>query len=248
MLIPAVRQQKILDFVRSKDIAYINDLISNLNISLSTLRRDLKDLEREGKVEILRGGGVKLRKSNVELDLSVKIQLNEDMKKKIALKAVEYIENGDVIFMDPSSTTYMMIDHLKCKDGITVVTNSIAHVNKLISINIPVIMIGGNLKSSTNSCVGPIAESTLRELRFNKCFLGANGITINQGITNHDIREKIVKRIAIENSFESYFLIDSTKYGTVTMCKVADIDECFIITDSYFEEFKNYQNIIIADK
>jgi DeoR family fructose operon transcriptional repressor len=129
---------------------------------------------------------------------------------------------------------------------ITVVTNGFFHISQLAAHQIPCIMIGGTIKQSTNSCIGPLAETALKGLNFNKCFLGSNGFSKSSGITNHDINEYTIKRIAMDQSLESYFLLDASKYNVVTMIKVASLTEAFIITDKHIADLDEYTNIILA--
>ncbi|HBI72671.1 MAG TPA: DeoR/GlpR transcriptional regulator [Lachnospiraceae bacterium] len=245
-MIPAIRQQTIVNLLSENEIMYMDDLIKQLDVSSSTLRRDLRELEKSGKINILHGGGVQMNRKNVELSIAAKLNLNKDAKNKIALKACSFIEDNDVIFIDPSSTTLQMIPYLVNRK-ITVVTNGFYHISQLASHQIPCIMIGGNIKQATNSCIGPLAESALRGLNFNKCFLGSNGFSINYGITNHDINEFTIKKIAMEQSVKPYFLLDSSKYNIVTMIKVASLTDADIITEKRIPELDEYENIIVAD-
>lgn len=245
-MIPVMRQQKILSLLQSGDIIYTDSLLEQMDISLSTLRRDLKELEKEQKIVQLHGGGVQLAKGNMELKISSKLNLNKKAKIKIAKKAASFVSNGDVIFLDPSSTTLPIIPHLKGKD-VTVVTNGIYHITQLCAESIPCIMLGGNIKMSTSSCIGHTTEAALEELNFNKCFLGANGFSVKAGITNHDINEKQIKRLAINHSLESFFLMDSSKYNIITMTKVASIDEVPIITEKDIPELKDIAQLILSE-
>jgi DeoR family fructose operon transcriptional repressor len=227
------------------DLVYMDYLSEFLKISLSTLRRDLRELEQLGKVSLLHGGGVQINRKNTELSIAAKLTINKEAKSAIALKACTYIQDNDVIFLDPSSTTLQMIPHLANRN-ITVITNGIYHINQLASHNIQGIMIGGNIKQSTTSCIGPLAESALNGLNFNKCFLGANGFSRKSGITNYDIYEYTIKRIAIDKSVQTYFLLDSAKYNIVTMKRVAALTEAFIITEKEIGDLYDYNNIILA--
>jgi DeoR family fructose operon transcriptional repressor len=244
-MIPAIRQQTIIDLLTENDTIYMEFLSDFLKISLSTLRRDLRELENFGKVTLLHGGGIQLSRKSTELSISAKLSLNKDAKNKIALKACSYIQDDDVIFLDPSSTTLQMIPHLANRN-ITVITNGIYHINQLAAHQIPGIMIGGNIKQSTNSCIGPLAEAALMQLNFSKCFLGSNGFSKKSGITNHDINEYTIKKIAMEKSTESYFLLDSSKYNIITMIKVSSLSDAFIITEKEMPELCDYRNIIYA--
>ncbi len=246
-MIPALRQQTILDLLKnSNTILYVDDLSAKLNVSSSTLRRDLKELAENDHLTLLHGGGIKLiEKKNTEQNIISKLSVNKEAKVLIAKKACDYIDDGDVIFIDPSSTTYQMIPFLANRN-ITVITNGILHINRLVSNHIPSIMIGGDIKVATNSCIGPIAENDLKSFHFNKCFLGANGFSLKTGITNHDINECNIKKLAIEKASQSFFLLDSSKYGIITMVNIIDVSIPTIITDSKIPELKDLSNIILA--
>ena len=245
-MIPAVRQEKILEILSNNEIVSTDSLMKVLDVSVSTLRRDLMKLESEKKITLLHGGGVRISQKATELNITTKLELNKEAKERIARKAASLVENGDTIFMDPSSTTYLMIPFLAGKD-ITVVTNGISHINLLTNMDIPCIMIGGSIKKTTNSCIGPITESTLKTFYFNKCFLGASGFSISSGITNHDIHERVIKLLALKNSSQPYFLLDHTKYGVVTMVQVASLDEYPILIDEIPEDLKDYNNFILCE-
>ncbi|MBS6203012.1 MAG: DeoR/GlpR family DNA-binding transcription regulator [Eisenbergiella sp.] len=245
-MIPAVRQEKILELLSSNDIVSTDSLMQELNVSVSTLRRDLVKLEEEKKITLLHGGGVRLMQKSVELNIATKLELNRDAKERIASRAASLVEDGDTIFLDPSSTTYLMLPFLAGKN-ITVVTNGISHINQLINLEIPCILIGGSIKKKTNSCIGPLTEATLKTFYFNKCFLGASGFSIPSGITNHDINERVIKLLALSNSSQPYFLLDHTKYGVITMVQVADLDTYPILTDQLPKELEGYDNFILCD-
>ena len=244
-MIPAVRQEKIMEILSSNEIVSTESIMKELEISVSTLRRDLMKLESEKKITLLHGGGVRLAQKAVELNITTKMELNREAKDLIARKAATFVEDGDVIFIDPSSTTYLMIPYLAGKK-ITVLTNGISHINQLISLEIPCIMIGGSIKPTTNSCIGPLTESLMDTFYFNKCFLGASGFSIQSGITNHDINERAIKVQALKNSTQSYFLMDHTKYNVITMIKVADLEEYPVLTDKIPPSLAGYQNIILC--
>lgn len=245
-MIPAIRQEKILEMLSDNEIVSTEELMQSLDVSISTLRRDLMKLEQENKINLLHGGGVRRAQKPIELNISTKLNLNRDTKEKIAEKAASYVQDGDVIFLDPSSTTFHMIPYLVGKN-ITVVTNGLSHINQLINLNISCMMIGGAIKKTTNSCIGPIAETTMQTLFFNKCFLGASGFSVASGITNHDINERVIKMLALKNSTQPYFLLDHSKFGTITMIKVADLDEYPIFIDQIPPGLEGYSNFILCD-
>ena len=244
-MIPSLRQQTILDALeKDGKMHFLPQLALALDISESTLRRDLKALEQSGKISVLRGGGVCAKQGSVELDIEAKLLVQVEEKRKIARYAASLVEPGDVIFLDPSSICYFMIDEALSRLPVTVVTNSCTNVTQLLKMDIHCIMIGGETKRGTNACIGSMAEEILGRLSFTKCFLGANGLTEEAGVTNHDTNERSIKRLAIERSRQAYFLINSGKVGVTTLCQVAEISDHPIIMDRVPEHLKKYGNII----
>lgn len=243
-MIPVIRRQNMLDLLKEKELLFLSDIVEATGSSESTVRRDLKAMAQSGEVELLRGGGVRLPQKSGEMSINVKLQLQLEEKERITRCAAEFIYPGDIIFLDPSSANYLLIDLLP--ERVTVVTNSITNMNRLLETNVNCIMIGGQIKRSTSSCIGPMAEKELSGLRFSKCFLGANAVEHESGICNHDPQEKSIKELAIRHSAQTFFLIDSTKFGASAMCRVAEVDEHTIITDRLVEGYEHYSNIIVA--
>lgn len=245
-MIPELRQKKIIDIISESDIISTEKLTKLLDISPSTLRRDLIKLSKQEKIMLMHGGGIRILPKNTEMSMYAKMGLHKEAKDQIAKKAASLIADGDVIYLDPSSTTYQMIPYLKeCR--VTVITNSVSHIDELIHHKIPCIMVGGTIKISTNSCIGLIAENILRDFNFNKCFIGANGFSITSGITNHDINENVIKTMAVRQSCHPYFLMDSSKFNVIAMVKLANINEYPIITEKFIPELSNYNNIIYTN-
>lgn len=243
-MIPVIRRQNMLDLLKEKELLFLSDIVAATGSSESTVRRDLKAMAQNGEVELLRGGGVRLPQKNGEMSINIKLQLQQEEKQRITRRAAEFIYPGDIIFLDPSSANYLLIDRLP--ERITVVTNSITNMNRLLELDVSCIMVGGQIKKNTSSCIGAIAEKELSGLRFSKCFLGANAVEHENGICNHDPQEKAIKELAICHSAQTFFLIDSSKFGAYAMCKVADINEHTIITDRQVEGYERYSNIIVA--
>lgn len=245
-MIPQLRRQNILEMLQGREVSYLVDLVDAIALSESTVRRDLKQLEKSGEIELLRGGGIRMGGNNHEKDVMIKLQLHRAEKIKIATYAANLVQQGDVIFLDPSSANSMLISLLANKH-VTVVTNSLMHINQLLKAGIKCIMIGGQIKANTLSCIGAAAEQCLSGYRFSKSFLGAGGMDVRMGLTNHDPSELSIKRMAINNSVITYFLIDASKYGVVNMCRVAEINECPIIMDRRIKELEPFDNILYAE-
>ncbi|MCC5890540.1 MAG: DeoR/GlpR transcriptional regulator [Alkalibacterium sp.] len=219
----------ILNQLEQKDTVTIQSLIEELNHSESTIRRDLTTLEEQNKLVRIHGGAKRKRKAMNEASMDDKTVKNTHEKEQIAKTAAALVDDHDVIYLDAGTTTYAMIPLLEHKN-ITVVTNGVPHAELLTDYRVDTILLGGKIKQKTKAIIGTVAEQQLSSMHFTKAFMGMNGVDPHYGLTTPDIEEASVKKKAIEQSNESYVLADHSKLGEVSFIKVADIDDCAIIT------------------
>ncbi|MGL5041717.1 MAG: DeoR/GlpR family DNA-binding transcription regulator [Culicoidibacterales bacterium] len=246
-MIPLTRREKILEQLRSKQIVYITDLAKNIGTSEQTIRRDLMYLEQSGLVKRHHGGVAKLVDTSRELSVNQRMQRFSDDKEAIGKKAASIINNGDVIFIDGGTTAAAIINYLEGKD-ITVFTNGIMHISMLEKINVKTFVIGGEMKRKTGCFIGPIAIRAIEKCRFDKVFIGANGISLEMGCSNADLNESELKMMLIRHAKEAYVVSDSTKFDVASFHNFAELAEITIITDKLPEKFTNkVKNYIIAD-
>ena len=223
-MIPYARRKSILELMHSKEIVYLDEIKEKTNVSLATVRRDLKTLAREGQVELLSGGAAKLIISIAEKSLEEKINLNKEEKEIIGSYAATLVGDGQFIFLGPGTTENHIIKHLKGKN-VTVVTNGAFHINELLRNKINSIILGGYVETDIAVLVGPVALNQVATMNFDKCFIGASGITFDRGVSTSNIDVAEINKIAIKNSREVYFIGDSTKIGKNSRYTFAQIDE-----------------------
>ncbi len=229
MLTPE-RQQVILEYVQRQGFARLHDLVALTGASESTIRRDLNELEQQKKLKRVHGGAALFERKVDEPTVAEKEVKHEAEKQAIAAHAARLVKPGDSLFLDAGTTTLRMVPFLP-KD-ILVVTNGINIATRLLEYGIKTILTGGALKPKTLSMVGHGAVSGLARYRFDKCFLGMNGLHLEKGLTTPDPEEAHVKATALQLSDERYVLADSSKFGEVTFSLVCRPDEVCIITDS----------------
>lgn len=245
-MIPYLRKKKILDELEKKEIVYLEHFVGILqDVSESTVRRDLKNLSDEGKIILLHGGAIKLKRSTKELPVISKKLMNVKIKERIAKYASSLVQNGETIYIDSGSTAELMIKYLKNKD-ITIITTNTQIINNLEDTKFECILIGGEITKKLGSAVGPLTDRLLSEFHFNRAFIGANGCSEINGISTHDLREASKKRIVKDNSDNSYVLLDSSKIDKNAVCKVFAIKDVIIITDKITGVLKKYDNFIIV--
>ena len=127
-------------------------------------------------------------------------------------------------------STALMIDYIG-ETNATFVTNGIAHAKRLLKKNLRTYMIGGLVKPITEAIIGAEAVNSMKKFNFTKCFLGTNGIHMDYGFTTVDVEEAMVKMEAVNRSYASIVLADSSKFDKVTAVTFAAIEKACIITD-----------------
>ena len=101
-----------------------------------------------------------------------------------------------------------------------------------MELSIRTFLLGGRLKNTTKAIIGVEAANDLKRFRFNKAFLGINGVHEKYGLTTPDPDEAEIKRTALERSEKGYVIADKSKFGYVSFVKVADVTDATIITST----------------
>jgi DeoR family transcriptional regulator, fructose operon transcriptional repressor len=229
MLTPE-RHRLILQLLKERNSIKINEIVELTNTSESTIRRDLIQLEEEKFLKRVHGGAARLQGKLEEPTMSEKSSKNLQSKQMIAKYAAGLVEAGDCIYLDSGSSVYEMISYLP-KEEIVVVTNGLMHLNLLLERGIQTYLIGGFAKVKTNALVGRGALLSLEQYRFDKCFMGVNGIHLEFGYTTPDPEEALIKEKAISLSREAFVLADESKFSEIAFSKIANINQAKIITN-----------------
>ena len=226
------RQLQILKYLEEKGAVTVSELTTLLHSSESTIRRDLNVLDKQKKLKKVHGGATKLENEflTTEYDIVTKTKLSQQEKEKIGKYAASLVKKDDMVYLDAGTTTEKMIDYITEKRA-TFVTNGITHAKKLVKKGIKTIVLGGELKGTTEAIIGVQAVENLKQYNFTKCFIGANGISKEGGFTTPTMEEAVIKREAIRRSFAAYVLADSTKFFRTTAFTFAQFDEACVITD-----------------
>lgn len=241
------RKQTILNRIEQQGIVKNTVLAKELNTSMSTIRRDLQELEEEQLIRRVHGGATKLQPLTKEDSLLDKTSKFVQEKKQIAKMAASYVKDNMVIFLDAGSSTFEMIPYLKQKQ-LTVVTNSVAHASELIRQHIPTYIIGGMIKENTNAIVNATALAQLREMRFDLSFIGTNSVSEDFGYATTDTEEASIKHLAMTHSHTAYILADHSKFDASSFITFANLDEAILITDDHPSDCKEHIKAIIPIK
>lgn len=238
MLHPIDRQKVILDKLKKDSVTSINHLIEQTQFNESTIRRDLKSLEKEKKILIVRGGVISNDNEDKE-ELFIK-NLNE--KQRIAQFAANLIKENDSIIINGGTTCSLIPDFIIPKN-IKVLTNSFSVATKLINKNISDVTIpGGRIYEHNSLILSPFNFETIKHFHASKLFLSCISIS-EMGLLEDD--ENLVKFVTglISISDEIILLVDHSKFyqneGSFIICPLDSIDT--IITEKMSTKVQNFQ-------
>ena len=241
------RFSRILAVVDTEGSVTVTDLVRRLETSESTIRRDLTAMHKKGLLTKVYGGAISLKRPELmvrdEKIVNRKAMYAEE-KEKIAIYAASLIGPEDFVFLDAGTTTEMMIDYITARQAVFV-THAVSHALRLAALDVRVILLGGEVKSVTETAVGEEALEYLEKFRFTKGFFGTNGISLENGFSTPDPKEAAIKTKALYASRRSYILADESKFGVESNVRFADFKDAKVITTAAPDgEWKKQKNII----
>lgn len=229
------RYEKIMEILQEKRTIKVSALSELFGVSIETIRRDLDYMEKDGRLKKVYGGAVLEQVIAQEKNHTSRIAANAGLKQEIAGIACRYVEEGQSIAMDASTTNLEIAKVLKNNfDHLTVITNAIDIALELHDKeHFNTILTGGVLRGEELCLIGGLAEEFLEKFHIDKVFASVSGISITNGFTDYGLGEYHVKKKMIERAREVIVVADSSKFDVVSLMKVGDLDICdFIITDS----------------
>jgi DeoR/GlpR family transcriptional regulator of sugar metabolism len=197
----------------------VKDLAAEMSVSEATVRRDLRVLSSKGHLELVYGGAILPRVS--DFSFRSKASRNVESKRIIGRLAAELVEDNDRVLVDSGTTSFEMIHHLKHKRGLSIIVNSARLAVELgNNPDLQVILLGGQYRADRMDTVGPLATSTLDQLRGYLTFIGSDGISMDFGPTAVDIESANLYNLAVRNGCEAILLVDHTKFESPSLYKI----------------------------
>jgi DeoR/GlpR family transcriptional regulator of sugar metabolism len=235
-----MKTQRLLELtnhIMREEVVSLAKLCEIFGTSSATMHRDLNDLESQGLIKRVHGGARSANsKANVfEPPYAKRMVQNVKEKKRIADYAMNYIHDGDTIFLDSSTTVGELANCIALSNlKIMVITNDI-HIGCILQDcpNIELLIIGGLIRSSFYSTRGVFAENMLTQLRANTFFIAVDAIHPQHGARIFHVDELNCKHLMLERSQKHYVLCDHTKFfesAAVQICPITSINA--IITDN----------------
>lgn len=229
----AQRHKVILNELEREGFVRVQELSERLGVSEVTIRKDLKELESRKLLLRSHGSASPLSSliSDRHIDEKAKVQVDE--KLRIGEAAARLLKHDDRIIIASGTTLLTFAQQITTADPITVITSSVKVALTLFyKPNVEVIQLGGTMRKSSASVIGPNAESFLSELMCNKLFIGVDGIDMDFGLTTSNIGEAHLNQYMINAAQEVIVLADSSKFGKRGFGKICSFNQIHhIITD-----------------
>jgi DeoR family transcriptional regulator, fructose operon transcriptional repressor len=237
-LIPAERRNRIYEIIRDQGIVRVSALSDLLGVAEITVRRDLEQLERDGKLERTHGGAVYSRRMRLEPSYNEKDQIHREEKQEIGVAAAKLVKGGDIILVNSGSTTLQIFRHLGSRKKLRVITSNMGAFREAQGLDVELVLTGGGYREESNSLVGPLATLSLQQVYGSKCFIGVDGVSIKYGLTTPNLHEAEVARTMIERTRGQVIVVaDHHKLGVVADFQTAPIEKIdILVIDKGFDE------------
>ena len=219
-----LRKKIILDLLQDNGTVSIKDIARACQASEITARRDLNELEEQGLLIRKHGGAIKSETAFNLFSFDNRLNRNKVRKISVCQAAARYIHDSDVIFIDCGTTLYHLSSFIRHLKNLKVITNSLPVVSELMnSPDISIIVIGGEVVSDRRAIYGPAAERCIAGYHAGKAFIGADGISLKDGLSSYDDKESAITRRMIENADTRYLLCDSSKFEKDSFIRFAPL-------------------------
>ena len=231
-MLPIQRRQEILSEVRKTTAVSAEDLALRFGVSVETIRRDLRHLRDRGLLERVYGGALSVQ--STEGTFTARREKHQERKRAIARLATTLISPDDTIAIDVGTTALEVARALPGDFRGRVLTNSVPVAMELSGNEaIELLLSGGQVRSGDAACFGRRTDDFFEEFYADKAFLGSGGMHADAGLTDYHPHEAATRRVIIAHAGASYVLADSSKLGTVAVCRVCPVAQITaVLTDS----------------
>ena len=227
------RQLAIIEYLKEKKCATVNELADQFFIGPASIRRDLDKLEKQKLVRRTYGGVVLVDGLVEEIPIHVRERDYSEAKNTIGQIAASYISVNDVITLDSSTSVYSMIPHLHSKVPLTVLTNGLkTSITLGEQLHTKVYCCGGRLRENSLSLVGSQAEQFFEHFGVGKMFFSCRALSYDFGPMDSSEEEAELRKKMIRMADEVCLLCDSSKFDKKSFYRIAPLDDIdMIITE-----------------
>lgn len=213
------RRQYILDLLQQDGEVVAKVLAQQWSISEDTIRRDLREMDKQGLLQRVHGGA--LPRSPALADLATRSTLCSEEKQLIARHALTLIQPGDMVVLDGGTTTLALCQQIPASLRATFVTHSPPIAMALAQHPLlDVVLLGGRLYRHSMVAVGGMTLETIQQLQPDLYFMGASSISCEQGASTGDPEEALIKRALARQARACWLLASSEKFDTHSPCQI----------------------------
>lgn len=234
----AERHKYILDELSKNGFVSVAELSKDLDVTMVTIRKDLKILEDKGLLYRSHGSATPVSPYVNDRSVSEKKLVRVEEKTKIALLAKDLVDEDDAIIIGSGTTVVAFAQAISKNKKLTVLTAAMNVTLALIDApEVEIVQLGGVVRKSSSSVVGHYAEEMLRQFACSKLFLSVDGMSLDYGLTTSHIMEAHLNAQMMKAVQKTIVLADSSKFGKKgfgKICNLEDID--MIITDAGIPE------------
>jgi DeoR family transcriptional regulator of aga operon len=228
------RRLRILDLLNEGGSVRVMDLVRTLGVTDTSIRRDLAILEGEGRLRRVHGGALSLPTDPRAERYGEKRSLRLAEKKRIGAAAAEMIEPGNVLIIDSGTTTLQVAAGISAtlRSGgmLTIVTNSLPVADEMRTWPAPnLVLLGGYYLPDHQATVGPQAVEQLSRISADKVFLGADGLTLAEGLTTGHVLLADLGRLMAERARQVILTTDSSKLGRAGLVRAIGIRQIHVV-------------------
>lgn len=237
------RRGRIEEILKEKLHVTVKDMAARFGVSEMTIRRDFHKMEEQGLITVHYGGARLCHVDSAGMDFLSRQDRLYQNKLQIARTAAGYVKEGDVLFLDTSTTILLMLRFLPDMN-LTIVTNSLPVMEETYrNRKIRLYMAPGIYQEQYG---GPLDYSTaeyVSRFHYDKAFFGASAVDVNFGVSATQEIESAAKKCVWKNADERYLLVDHTKFGKKNLIKYNDVCEFEKIFTDAETDFRIRQEI-----
>jgi DeoR family fructose operon transcriptional repressor len=229
------RYRSIVERVRGKGRASVNDLADHLDVAPETIRRDLSHLEKQGLVQRVHGGAIPVW---LEPTVDLKNSIQQAEKLRIAKAVISLLPENGTVILDAGTTTAQIVALIPDTSHLRIITNSPDHAVALMEKeNIEIILAGGRVRKGTRSCVDQWAIETFCGIVADVAVIATNGISLARGLTTPEPAEAAVKSAMLNAAKKKIVVADHTKFTQDHFAKFGDVkDFDLVVTDESVDQ------------
>lgn len=221
------RYRSIVERVRGKGRASVNDLATHFDVAPETIRRDLSYLEKQGLVQRVHGGAIPVW---LEPTVDLKNSIQQAEKLRIAKEVISYLPENGTVIIDSGTTTAQILPLIPESAHLRIITNSPDHAVALMEKeNIEIILAGGRVRKGTRSCVDHWAINTFEGLVADLAIVATNGISLARGLTTPEPAEGAVKSAMLGAAKMKILVADHTKFKLDHFSKFGEVKDLNLI-------------------